>query len=81
MLAIAFVTLSQNPTHEWTRRPMPGVEYRMIVEENPARLIHGLRFAPDAPVYATSSLANDEVYDRTPTNGRRTLSQAEIRSG
>ncbi len=63
------------PDREWRRQPAPGVEYRMIVQDDPKRVVVALRFAPDAPFRATSALARDEVYDLTPNNGRATLTE------
>lgn len=63
------------PDREWRREPAPGVEYRMIVQDEPKRTIVALRFAPDSPYRATSALARDVVYDLTPSNGRATLSE------
>ncbi|MGV3615614.1 MAG: phosphodiester glycosidase family protein [Fimbriimonas sp.] len=60
----------------WERHPAAGITYRMEIEAEPGRVIHALRFDRKAPQYwATSSLANDEVYDLKPTNGRGTMSQ------
>lgn len=63
------------PDREWRRQPAPGVEYRMIVREDPKETIFALRFAPNAPYRTTAAQARDQVYDLSPTNGRATLSE------
>ena len=69
------------PVQEWTRNPAPGVEYRMIVQDEPKLVAVALRFASDAPYRFVATQARDEVYDLTPTNGRATLGEIVSRTG
>ena len=69
------------PIQEWTRNPAPGVEYRMIVQEEPKLVAVALRFASDAAYRFVATQARDEVYDLTATNGRATLSEIVKRTG
>ena len=66
---------------EWTRQPAPGVEYRMIVQDEPKLVAVALRFAPDSAYRFVATQARDEVYDLTPTNGRATLGEIVTRTG
>ena len=60
---------------------MPGLTYRMVVEHDPMRTIHILRYSPKAGVATlTPALASKTVYEAAPagapdTKGRNTTSQ------
>ncbi len=81
-LLLVSLLLRQAPgTHEWTRHPAPGVEYRMIVRDEPKLVAVAVRFAPDAPYRAVTAQTREKVYDLTPTNGRATLSETVETTG
>ena len=71
----------QAHVREWTRAPAPGVEYRMIVQDEPKLVAVALRFAPDSAYRFVATQARDEVYDLTPNNGRATLTEIVARTG
>jgi hypothetical protein len=72
-LAVAVAVAASGQT--WTREPLPGVTYKMIVQADPALVVHALGFSRDARQYwATSAAAGDTIYDTRPSLGRSTLS-------
>jgi hypothetical protein len=60
----------------WIRQPAPGITYRMDLETDPMRIMHAVRFDATAKQYwAAPALANEEVYDLQPANGRGTMTK------
>jgi hypothetical protein len=79
--AIAVSANAQTP-NVWDKEIMPGVTYRMEVQTDPPRLIHGLRFSADQElIRAEAHLAGEEVYDTRPYNGRMTVDEMVAASG
>ncbi len=69
------------PVQSWERTVIPGMTFRMDVQEDLPRTIYGLTIQRGAPIWTESHMANGEVYDARPEKGRGFVSQMVEESG
>lgn len=69
------------PVLSWERPVIPGMTFRMDVQEELPRTIYGLTIQRGAPIWTESHMANGEIYDAQPEKGRGYVSRMVEESG